>query len=419
MERAAREQLAPRRRATQHPPVQRARAGSHSRPNRTQPDETETRSLPSAVIASGAPASALTIGALTLSGLDLQLVPARLTGQSDAFASQLVTVGHLLKAGVLPLLAPKRQENTSQYLCRLSKERSPLDSPHYTLKVKPYEDQSGEDIELAEKRSERELVIVKGEGLQCQTFTCLDAAEGLGELHPYLLGSLLAHLSHQSLLTWPVYTAWNALQSQENWTYFGSVPEYWKSIQKTLRERLGRKPTREEVKREAGSLALTPAEFKRKIGLAEVIPAVSHHKRLSYDEMLALAATCPSQHWASALRICVMGLRELEEINRRLAKHSTDEDRAATLSIGEFMPAPLCCISAGEVSQSAEHLVEERLNEDFQMAYSSDPGDFMPNILVRVNSAKDARRAKIILKCVSRSLDIILTLIGSLVDEEP
>lgn len=227
---------------------------------------------------------------------------------------------------------------------------------------------------------------------QCGAFSCTVARRALHRLHPYLLGSILAHLSLFTRSTWSVYTAIDALEDAEVFEHEGSVGGFWHDVHAELRQELGRPPTRAEVVREARGRCTPPGDLLRLIGMTEALPAVSTRYRLSPEEMLEVAGKHTGP-WAERVATIAQALTALREIDRTVYELLGDEDLAATCARGEFRRNPTVILSGqgGRTASGYLNAVQERLEETWQLAAQTE--GFMDNLLIRLHTAEDAGRA--------------------------
>jgi len=282
------------------------------------------------------------------------------------------------------------------------------------LNLEPYT-ATGEGDDTEKPRSPDELMITL-DPPSCVAWSCSRVRRGLARLHPRLLGSILAHISQSTVLSWGIYTAKDALEDAEIWRYEGSTKYFWKDIHTELREQLGRKPTKAEVLAEGSDRTTMPFEFERQIGLNEVLPAKHPRLRLSPQDMRRLAGD--RTDWAAGLTRTVADLlTQLETEHARLSDLITEGEREAASLRGEMRHAPLFALSGQQNRRSNYiHHVQEELEEVWEIAASQ--AGFMPNVLIRVNDRADAERAALILGTMERSLSILTDLVQLLVDDE-
>ena len=334
-------------------------------------------------------------------------MPARL--RRELPAQPLETIGHLIQAGILPLLEPGKKESVQAYLARLGNEKSAYEWADVSLSLTGYA-ATGEGGPAEVERSAAEMVICN-QGTGGVTWSCSRVRRRLARIHPLLLGSVLVHLSAATAHSWGVYTAGDALEDAETWLYEGSFTDYWRGIHTELTESLERPPTKAEVVEEAAQRCTTPGAYKRRIGLNEVIPAQCPRLRLGPDQIARLGRQYGGLDGALALELGEL-LTALYALNGAIGDALTDEDLSAVHALSSFRRSPLLVLSGQEhrayreTDEGYVHLVQEQLEEVAEIAFQTE--GFAPNVLIRVLSEGDARRAGTILTALKASHALLM-----------
>jgi len=317
-------------------------------------------------------------------------------------------IARLVEVGVLPAVKPHRKDTIHGLLARMNKQRAPLE--HLPLNLNWYEEDTHGD---APPRGGHELVLTLDGGVECIAWTCKEMQAELRVLHPMLFGSLLYHLSVASATSYPVYTARDALEDDQ---LYMSPREYWQDIRETLKDELGRAPTRQELIQQAAEQGKSPGEMLRRLGREEWLPALSARHRLSIEEMQATCAAHATRRPAAKRTLEVtQQIAELYRVSDALRQVTTDEDTQARRSHGEQRINPVVILS-GRDTGSASHLnaVQEQLEEMHQMAAQSE--GFYENLLVRIHTEEDADRAAEILKLHARAWRLVQEITTVLID---
>ncbi|GAA5534086.1 hypothetical protein [Deinococcus aluminii] len=296
----------------------------------------------------------------------------------------------LIEAGLLAALPPADGEDLLRYLQRLDGLPAPLEGGS-ALRLEWYAN-ANEGHDGEEPRATHELMLSLVDDPDCIAHTCWDARRGLGQLHPLLLGSILAHLSAFTAHSWGVYTATDALFEADMTLYEGGPSAFWQDLHRELRAELGRTPTRAEVRDRARDRCIPPGELMRQIGLNETLPAVSDRLRLSPEAIQDLAKAHTGK-WAQTTSEIAQALSTLRDIDARLVELGHPADEAARWGRGEMRRSPLCVISGqAEPTPSGHlHLTQEFLEEAWQLA-AQDKG-FYPTLTVRLLTPEDVTRA--------------------------
>lgn len=211
-------------------------------------------------------------------------------------------------------------------------------------------------------------------------------------------------------MTWPVYTAKQVLEDREMLFYEGDIKGHWKEIHNDVRPVGERSAPREAVMAEARNRGTTPGDMLRELGFHEALPAYKPSLCLSLERIEELTRDRPGR-WAKTAYQAAQQLKVLEAGNDLLCQLTIQEDFHALNARGEYFREPVLILG------SNVKLVNEVFDETWQMAAQAE--GFMPNILIRIAGAEDARRAALMLEAIAKVPPILEWFEANLTDLEP
>lgn len=355
---------------------------------------------------------------MTLRGLDLRAVPfTRVDAASLArFQATVPVLARLVEVGLLPPVTPGPRDTVLNLIARMQGVRG--EEEFLTLQLSWYDTTGYDGYQDDEARSPHELALTHLHGPACTSWTCLEAQDELRALHPWLLGSLLYHVSEASALTYPIYTARDAIEDEEMWSFDGCLRTFWKGMLSEYRHEHKRDPEKGELLAYAASeREKTPRDFLNLIGQEEWVPVLSKKRRLSLEEIEGICHERLDRVWSSKVLDVVTRVRDLHRINAELDALDTPSDHAGWIGTGETRKSPVAILSASVRGSSAyQTAVQERLEESWELAAQT--SGFFQNLFVRLNDEADADRAAQILPLHAEAFEHVREITHLLADKD-
>lgn len=358
---------------------------------------------------SGKPPHALSLEALARGGAALTGIPVGVSDGPYRGKESVRTFGHLMEAGLLPVMPPRPREGLHSYLHRITRDWKPHG---FALDLEPYQ-ASGE---LAKEPPEQPglLVLSLTHEFETTPINGQGIRRTLNRLHPRFFGSLMVHLSQASDI-WPIFTVYDAMETAKLLRYDGAddFRDFWHFLKEDFHARHGRSPRGPELQESAREL-VTPRQLFSIVGVDEVLPTLKRHLRLSPGELSGLAHASTGPYRDTALNLLDM-LAELHEINALVRLEMTDDEYTVREATGELRVRPLAAVSGQHLGARREwHEVYELQLEDEQMA-DAGRGYCQPFTLLLRDQAS-AHHAVRLLKLFRRSLDLMADVLHLLDD---